>query len=185
MKKLSLLFSRLSSTPVAALSFAVSVLFIAFVLPHFSTLIDTASSGMGMPDRLFYYNAERLGQIVQAYSAQGRWVYVRCAATYDTAWPAIYISFLCISISWLNNFSLKPDSRFKQLNLIPLICALFDAFENLNLSIIMMTFPDTLELLLNTAGIFTAGKWVAAGLSFSVLTGSIIHAVLKQAHKVP
>ncbi len=185
MKKISLFFSRISSTPVTVFSFAVCLLFIAIVLPDFNTLIDTLSSGMGLPDKLFYYDAEKLRQLVRAYSPEGRWIYVWCALTYDTAWPIIYISFLCISISRLNNYSLNPGSRFRLLNLTPLVCALFDACENVTLSIVMLSFPDTMEIFLHTAGIFTAGKWVAAGVSVLVLCGSMIHAFLTRCRKEP
>lgn len=167
------------------MSVTVSLLFIAFVLPEFNNLINSVSSGMGLPDKLFYYDAEKLRQMVQAYSEEGRGIYVKCALTYDIAWPTIYIGFLCLSISRLNNFSFDPDSGLKLMNLTPLTCALFDALENLNLSMVMLTFPDTMEIWLNTAGIFTACKWMAVLLSFSVLIGSVIHAVLKQLRKVP
>ncbi len=171
-KKASQFFNKLASTPVTAVSFITILLFIVFVLPGFNSL----SSGMGMPDKLFYYDGQTLGQIAQAYGPEGRHLYVRCALTYDLAWPMVYVGFLCIAISWCNNFSLSPDSRIKGLNLVPLICGLFDGLENISLVVVMQTFPKTMDILLEMPGLFTAGKWVCAGLSFLILLGSLVHA---------
>lgn len=157
-------------------SFITLLLFIAFFLNDFNSLIDSLSD-MGMPDKLFYYDAQTLKQIALAYGKTGRAVYVRCAFTYDLAWPIMYISFLIITISWCNNVSFTPDSRIKRLNMVPLICALFDALENSALSLVMLTFPATREIWFNLPGLFTLCKWIFVGLSFSILGFSFIHAI--------
>ena len=118
---ISKLLTRISTPPLVTTYFVFALVVMAFIIPRFSALINTLPSGL--PDQLFYYDADKLGQMAQAYGEHGRRLYVRSALTYDLAWPILYTSLLCMAISYFNNYSFKPDSPFTSLNLIPLMPA--------------------------------------------------------------
>ena len=178
--KISRYLCRISTAPVLFVSFVILLIFVFFIVPDMAQIMDAISSGLGSPDRLFYYDAEKLQAVAKAYGNDGRHAYVRTRITHDIAWPLVYAGFFCVVISYANTISFPRDSRFQRLNLIPLVPLFFDTLENLIISIVMLSFPKAWPLLNRLAGITTAAKWCMVILSIFACTCAIGYMLLKR-----
>nr|WP_320014866.1 hypothetical protein [uncultured Desulfobacter sp.] len=177
--KISQYLCRISTAPVLFVSFLILLIFVFFIVPDMAQIMDVISSGLGSPDRLFYYDAEKLLTFAKAYGNDGRHAYVRTRISHDIAWPLVYAGFFCLVISYANTISIPRNSRFQRLNLIPLVPLFFDALENLIISIVMLSFPKTWPLLNRLAGITTAAKWCMVILSIFACICAIGYMLLK------
>ena len=160
--------SRISTAPVLLVSVIILLVFIFVIVPDMTRIMDELSSGLGSPDRLFYYDAQKLTAFAKEYANEGRHAYIRTRITHDIAWPFAYAGFFCLVIGYANNISIPRNNRLHRLNLLPLIPVGFDLLENAIVSIIMLDFPDPRPFLTHLAGIVTAVKW--SSVAASVLT---------------
>ena len=183
--KISRYLCRISTMPVLFVSFLILLIFVFFIVPDMAQIMDAISSGLGSPDRLFYYDAEKLLDFAKEYGNDGRHAYVKTRITHDIAWSLVYAGFFCVVISYANTISLPRDSRFQQLNLIPLVPLFFDTLENLIISIVMLSFPKAWPLLNRLAGITTAAKWCMVILSIFACICAIGYMLLKRMKKIP
>ena len=181
--KISRYLCRISTIPVLFVSFLIFLIFVFFILPDMAQIMDAISSGLGSPDRLFYYDAETLLAFAKEYGEDGRHAYVRTRITHDIGWSLVYAGFLCLVISYANTISLPRDSRLQRLNLIPLVPLFFDTLENLIISIVMLSFPETWPLLNRLAGITTAAKWCMVILSIFACMCALGYMFLKRMKK--
>jgi hypothetical protein len=80
-----------------------------------------------------------------------------------------YVFFLGATISWLLNNNLATESRWRQLNLFPVLGGIFDLLENTSTSLVMIGYPERRLLIAQMAAIFTLVKWIFVGGSFVIL----------------
>jgi len=168
-RKFSKLVGRLSSGAVTLLALLVFILFTILVLPRQTAIGDEAGGDTKSPDLSFYYTADELNRMAQAYGEAGREAYVRARFSFDLIWPLVYTLFLSTSISWLAKRSFLPGSPWQQANLVPILGALFDLLENLATSAVMIHYPRLLPVTARLAGFFTLTKWALVGGSFLLL----------------
>jgi hypothetical protein len=151
------------------------LLFTALVLPGQAAKAEMDSGGAGSPDTSFYYTADDLYRMAEAYGEGGRRAYVRARFTFDLIWPLVYTAFLCTGISWLNRRAFGPDSPFQRANLAPVLGALFDYLENVSTSLVMIRFPSETPVVDGLAAIFTVVKWILVNSSFVLLlVGAVV-----------
>lgn len=154
------------------------IIFLVFsilVLPNQASMAEVYSDDIGSPDTSFFYTADELYRIAQAYGPEGRSAYIRARFTFDVAWPLVYLVFLGTSISWLLKRSDLQGTSWQLLNLVPLAGTIFDFLENVSTAIVMARFPQSTAVIDHLAGVFTLLKWVSISASFVVLVCSAVY----------
>jgi hypothetical protein len=165
---------RISTGWVTLLALIIFLLFSALVLPQQATNAEQETGSGESPDTSFFYSADDLYRMAEAYGEEGRWAYIRARFTFDLVWPLVYLFFLVTAIGWVFSRAFGPESPWQRANLAPVLGALFDYLENLTTSLVMVRFPDQTPLIDVLAPLFTALKWGSLGVSFLLLTGGIV-----------
>ena len=98
---LSELIHRFSTWWVALVALMVFILFIMLVLPLQASKAKAQNGDMGSPDLSFYYSAEDLYQMAEAFGEEGRKSYIIARYSFDLVWPLVYTFFLITGISWV------------------------------------------------------------------------------------
>lgn len=166
-KELSNWLQRLSTGWVTLVAMLVFVLFTALVLPG-----QAAASPAGAdwtPDLSFFYTADELYRLAEAYGEQGRAAYIEQRFTFDLIWPVVYAAFLTTAIGWLFRRVFAPGSPWQLANLAPVLGMLFDYLENISASLVMARYPASTGFVDSLAPIFTMLKWILLGGSFALL----------------
>jgi hypothetical protein len=175
LRKLSDLIHRVSNGWVALSTLILFLLFTALVLPGQAAKAEMDSGGAGSPDTSFYYTANDLYRMAEAYGEDGRRAYVRARFTFDLIWPLVYTAFLCTGISRVNQRAFGPDSLWQRANLAPVLGVLFDYMENISTSLVMIRYPGQTPVVDGLATIFTMVKWVSVNGSFVLLlVGAVV-----------
>jgi len=174
LKKISDWIHHVSKGWVALSATVIFLLFTALVLPAQSSKVESGESSVGSPDLSFFYSADDLYQMAEAYGPQGREAYIRARFTFDLIWPLVYMLFLCTGISWVYRKAFSPDSFWQRMNLVPVLAALFDYLENIATSLVMQQYPAQLPIVAGLAPIFTMAKWMLVGGSFVLLIVGVV-----------
>lgn len=154
-------------------------MFTALVLPRQSAEAEANSGGAASPDTSFYYTAQDLHRMAEAYGEEGRRAYVRARFTFDLFWPLVYTAFLGTAISWVCGKAFAPGSLWQRANLVPVLAALFDYLENVSTSAVMVRYPEPTPLVAALAPVFTLVKWVLVGGSFLLLLIGLVVGVVR------
>ncbi len=168
-RKISERLYRFSNGWVALIGLLVFAGFIGLVLPAQAIQAEAYTEGIGSPDGSFFYNAERLYRMAEAYGPEGRAAYIRARFTFDLIWPLAYLLFFATGISWVYAKAFAPGSPWRLLNLFPLLGAIFDYLENLGAATVMARYPAPTPLVDVITPIFTSIKWFFVNGSFVVL----------------
>lgn len=179
LKKLSAHINRVSTGWIALLGLVIFIVFSLTVLPSQSIQAEQSAGETSTPDLSFYYSAEQLFRMAEIYGKEGRSAYIRARFTFDLIWPLVYGFFLVTSLSWLTGKLFGQDSRWNQVNLLPLAGVLFDYLENISTSIVMLRYPEEIWLAANLASIFTMVKWISLGMSFAILAIFLFQALFR------
>jgi hypothetical protein len=173
-KRISDWLRQVSNGWVALIALAVFLLFSALVLPGQAARAETDTGSAGSPDTSFYYSADDLYRMAEAYGKQGREAYVRTRFTFDVIWPLVYTMFLSTAISWVYIRAFASDSRWQRANLAPVLGALFDYLENVSTSLVMLRYPDRTPGVDILAPVFTSVKWIFVNGSFVLLLAGVV-----------
>ena len=166
-------FYRVSSGWVALSAVLVFILFTILVLPG-QTGNSSESEQVGSPDLSMYYSAGDLYEMAEGYGQSGRDAYVYARFTFDLVWPLVYTFFLLTAISWIYQRVIPGDSRWRLINLLPVLGMLGDYLENISTSIVMWRYPQLTPVVDWMAGIFTFTKWLLISGSFIALLVGIV-----------
>ena len=150
----------------ALIALAVFVVFTATVLPWQAGIAAQYSGGIGSPDTSFWYTADRLYGLAEAYGADGRAAYVRARVTFDVVWPLVYTAMLVLALGWLLRRASDPLARRRLVVLLPIAALVADYAENACTAIVMARWPETTDPLAALAPVFTAAKWTLLGAAF-------------------
>ncbi len=172
--KLSDWIHAVSDGWVALSTLVIFLLFTALVLPGQASKAETNTGNAGSPDTSFYYTADDLYQMAEAYGEEGRRAYVEARFTFDLIWPLVYTAFLCTGISWVNRRAFEPSSLWQRANLAPILGALFDYLENVSTSLVMTRYPGETPVVDVLAAVFTMAKWIFVNGSFVLLLIGVV-----------
>lgn len=171
MRTISNWLLRISSAKVAGTAALVFILFSAFALPAQARLTEERLKGAAAPDTSFFYSSSDLRTMAEAYGPDGRQAYIHARFTFDIAWPIIYMAFLATTISLLIARSGLAHSAWHWMNLLPVLAAGFDLFENVLTSLVMGRFPREAALSAALAPWASMIKWLLLAASFLALAG--------------
>ena len=179
-KRISNFFYSISGGWVALAGLLVFLLFTATVLPAQSARAEEVSGDAGSPDMSFFYSAADLYQYADAYGESGRSAYIRARFTFDIIWPLVYLFFLATSLGWALLRFVPLESKWRLLNLFPVLGWLFDWLENIGASIVMANYPVQTPVVDVLTTLFTPIKWIFVGGSFVLLAGALLLALWKR-----
>ena len=140
-------------TPVLIVSLVATVLLaVTFpMLPIGGEMLDV---------RQGYDHGEVMAAMAQ-YGEAGRRAYVWASASLDTLFPIAAFSLLAGLV-----FRLRPNERLGTLALVPIAGALFDFGENIQVMVMLASYPDISATQVAAASTFTQLKWLAINASF-------------------
>ena len=132
---------------------------IFFLLPHdiFANMLDLR----------FSYNEEIVKQSFVLIGEDGRQLYFFSALIIDTIYPLLYVSLFIGAY-----FKLFRKNAF--LFIFPLMAGLFDISENIHVSLLLSNFPTLSSQNIFYSSTSTSIKWIAIGISLTVLIYGII-----------
>ena len=132
---------------------------IFFLLPHdiFANMLDLR----------FSYNEEIVKQSFVLIGEDGRQLYFFSALIIDTIYPLLYVSLFIGAY-----FKLFRKNAF--LFIFPLMAGLFDILENIQVSLLLSNFPTLSSQNIFYSSTSTSIKWIAIGISLTVLIYGII-----------
>jgi len=174
MNKLSAFFYRISTGWVALAALIAFLVFSVLTLPAETQRTDLYSQGLGSPDTSLFYTGDQLVKMAEAYGEEGRAAFIEARWSFDLAFPFIYSFFYLTAISYLFNKLVKPGSRWRIFNLIPILGLVFDLAENSATTSVMAVYPRLLPTAILLAQIFTPLKWFFVGLGTILLVGLVI-----------
>ena len=177
MKNLSQWLHRVSRGWVALIAILGFLIFTATVLPSQAAQAEAESGGAPSPDTSLIYRPSELYAMAEAYGPEGRAAYIRARFTFDLVWPVVYGIFLATTISWLARQAFAEGSRWRLLNLVPVIGVGLDYLENITAALVVGRYPARTPVVDLLAPLFTFTKWIFVGGSFAVLTGVLIIAI--------
>lgn len=180
LKKISNFIYSKSSGWAALAALVIFAVFIGVILPGQAQKAGTYSGEAGSPDTSFFYTPADLYRMAESYGAEGRDAYVRARFTFDVVWPLTYLFFLAASISWVLNRAVSADSRWRLLNLFPLVGTVFDYLENISAALVMGRYPNPTPGVDMLAPLFTAAKWIFVNGSFVVLLAGLALLALRR-----
>lgn len=133
-------------------------LYLVFVLVLFPAF---GGDGKAAPlDLMFSYSPDQAYQKIESYGPQVRHSYAISALTLDVAYPLTYSLMFSVWLSLL----LKPAGRVAYgICMLPFAVLLFDLLENSGIVIMLLMFPERLDLLARATSLATSLKWVSAG----------------------
>lgn len=178
-KQVSDWMHRVSNGWVALSTLIIFLLFTALVLPGQASRAEKDTGDAGSPDMSFYYSADDLYQMAEAYGEDGRRAYVRARFTFDVIWPLVYTMFLSTAISWIYQRTFPIGSLWLRTNLAPLLGALFDYLENVSTSLVMIRYPNPTAVVDVLAPIFTMVKWIFVSSSFVLLMVGLVIGIIQ------
>ncbi|MEW9501119.1 hypothetical protein [Jeotgalibacillus marinus] len=155
---------------------AIFTIFITIILPSEAETLAAKTSSNRSPDTTLFYSAEELYDIAEEYGDEGRAAYVHSRYTFDVVWPLAFTFFLTAGMSFF--FRPLTFSKWKLINLLPIVGMLFDFLENTAASIVMLRFPSTTHVIALFTPFFTLQKWLFIFASFTLLFVALIYRVI-------
>ena len=125
-----------------------------------------------MLDLELFYSKEDVVRNFNELGSDGRSVYVLSSLVLDTLYPILYTSL--ILGAYVKLFKSSGVILF-----IPLIAFSFDILENLQITRLILNFPNVNETHVTLASMATSFKWVAILVTISVL----IYGIMKKRKK--
>ncbi len=166
MKKTNIFKLKQVNGYASLITLIIFIVFVIFVLPNESQKSEALYLFSG-PDTSFFYSADELYRIADAYGIIGRQFYIRQRFTFDIIWPIVYGSFLYINSIYF--YKKKNINKHTYLLYLPIVAVVFDYLENIMTSIVMYRYPNQTLILDHMAGFMTSLKWITLSTSFVVL----------------
>ena len=121
--------------------------------------------------------------MAESFGEQGRAAYIQARWTFDVIWPLVYTFALATAISWLGKQAFAEGSRWRLLNLVPVLGLLFDYLENIGASVVMARYPAPTPVVDVLTTLFTPLKWVFVVGSFAVLVAVAVAAIARRVQR--
>lgn len=160
---------QITNGKVALAATVVFLLFTVLVLPSQSENTGEQSRDVGSPDTLLFYSVEKLYELAEAYTEEGRDAYVRARFTFDLIWPLVYAFFLTATTGWVFKKAIPAAGWWQRANIVPVLGMLFDYLENIATSLVMVRYPARTAVIDSLAPLFTSIKWIFVAGSFALL----------------
>lgn len=162
-------YRNLGKWPWALVAVVGFVTFLATVSTAQAEKTDEYASGVDLPDTSPWYTPSDVYGAAEAIGQFGRDSYVEARYTFDVVWPIVYTLFFIILLSWVFRQVTRPGSRWRLINLFPVVPIVFDFLENLAASIVMTRFPAETPGVVHVLPVFSLLKWTTLSVCFVLI----------------
>lgn len=155
--------------------------FMIGVLPGESERSQGATGGGATPDSSFYYSAQDLYAMADAFGEEGRTYYIRARYTFDLVWPLAYTLFLTAALTML--YRGRQSSLWRRVNVMPTMALAMDYAENAAATLTMARYPARTPFIADLATVFTMSKWTLIYGSFGLVVVAILWLLIGMASR--
>lgn len=142
------------------LAFAAQLIIGMFILPKAYSSLDATGSMPALEFR-FGFKAELVTQYLNFLGTKGRNIYLIINLLIDSIYAIIYSISFSLILSYFLKLSFSQNHYFRLFNLFPFVVGLFDLFENLGISWMIISFPDINQALVKISSYCSLTKWGA------------------------
>jgi hypothetical protein len=172
MKQLTPYFEFVSRTPVLIFSFVMTWAFLNVIFPQFAG--DLASLDV----RTDGYDYAEVVAAMEGYGEAGRRIYAWVSPTLDTLFPLAYVSLYAGVL-----YRFAPNDRLRALAYVPVIGGFVDLAENMQITAMLVQYPDISIAQVDWANRFTLTKFIFTRLSLLMAAIVLVLAALQAVHK--
>ncbi len=159
MKIISTFLNRIASWKSLLIFLAIYMLFAGYILKYTENKInELAGKSIGIIDLTFGFNPQKTLMMVGEYGDVARSYYARTEMTTDIVYPIVYAFLFGIVLTLLHR-----ENSYAWVSISPFICLLFDYLENINIVILLITFPQQSLTIATLCEIFKLLKWLTFG----------------------
>jgi hypothetical protein len=148
---------------------ALDMFFAGFVMPLIGGLMQDGTGQIQPLDLMMFATPDKTFAMIERYGESGRAFYRNVELTADIAYPIIYLFAFGLLISWLFKRGTAPNSNLRKWNVAPVGAFVFDLLENATIVTLLSIFPSQPMILGWLLFIFTAIKWLFAGVSIVLI----------------
>lgn len=157
--KILTFLNRLASWKSLLIFFAVYLLFNGFILKNTENKINQmAGKSVGIIDLTLGFNPQKTLMMVSEYGDEARSFYATAEMTTDLVYPIVYAFLFGIILTLLFR-----KGSYTWVSILPFCCLLFDYLENINIVILLLTFPRQSVTIATICEIFKLMKWITFG----------------------
>lgn len=183
LNNLSARFYKWANGWLVLLFVVLDIFFMGFIMPLLGGLMKSGT-GLEQPlDLMMFATPDKTFAMVEQYGETGRAFYRNVELTADIAYPTIYLFAFSLLISWLFKRGTASNSNLRKWNIVPVGAFVFDLLENATIVTLLSSFPSQPVILGWLLFIFTAVKWLFAGVSILLILFGLVMA-LKNKFKV-
>lgn len=143
--------------------------------PYGTAQLLEITGGVNIPDvEMSGYSPQRAYDILTAQGEAGRAFYLRYIIPQDVLLPLLYALFYAITLTWLAQRLFLANHFLQGIGLVGLCAGLADWGENLCLLILLLNYPQRLDMLARIASIFTVVKTGLSLLSMGLILIGVI-----------
>ncbi|PHS39269.1 MAG: hypothetical protein COA91_06365 [Robiginitomaculum sp.] len=166
------LLRKFASWRLAGVLFILYCVFAFGVMPNLMSGGETSAPGskLGPLDLLFSYSPQQAYLHIESYGDL-RGKAAMLSLTFDTAYPIIYTSLFMVLIYLLVKQVWPMGRKVHLIALIPLFAFVFDLAENVNIVILLTSYPKQLDFIARMASTFTSLKWIFVGINIAIFLG--------------
>lgn len=162
---------------VVLLFFVLDIFFGGMVMPFIGALMKSGA-GLEQPlDLMLFATPDKIFEMIKIYGDSTRLFYRNVELTADIAYPIIYLFAFGLLISWLFKRGTAPNSNLRKWNVAPVGAFVFDLLENTTIVTLLSIFPSQPVILGWLLFIFTAIKWLFAGISILLILFGLVLAI--------
>ncbi len=132
------------------LAFVLFIAFTGFIMPSMEADIKALSGGVGVIDLEFFYTPEKAWSMLNAYGAEGIYLYLIAQWTVDLVFPAIGGVFFATALLW---------TGAKRWWWLGILVSLTDWTENVFVTLLLVQFPEFSPAYAMASCVFTVLKW--------------------------
>ncbi len=160
-------FEFAAKTKVLILTFIGTLLFALVIFPNLPI------GGESLDARL-HYDIALVHELMAQYGEDGRRIYSMASPTLDTLFPLIYMTFFVGLI-----YRLRANDLFGWLAIIPVITGFVDLGENIQITTILLQYPDISAGQVQSASLFTQTKTILVFVTGFLAIGFVLLATGK------
>lgn len=156
---------------------ALDMFFAGFVMPLIGGLMQDGTGQIQPLDLMLFATPDKTFAMIERYGDSGRVFYRNVELTADILYPIVYLFAFSLLISWLFKRGTAPNSSLRKWNVAPVGAFVFDLLENGTIVTLLSIFPLQPVILGWLLFIFTAVKWLFAGISILLILLGLVLAI--------
>ncbi len=159
-------FIKRASWKVILFFVIVFILFNVLLFPYVMNRFGL--QGQPMLDFLFGFTPDQAYSMISGYGEEGRAGVLWISGLVDMLYPFVFGGLLVFLISQLSLEVLAENSKWRTLNLVPIIAIFGDYHENLGIIIMTSLYPKRLDQFAVLSSVSGMIKWMFVAISIVV-----------------